>query len=129
MHGDDAEVQVVDVMHRGVVVCERDVPALAAARMMAAHRIHSVVVISRDGLPRLVTDTEIAVAFYAGTLEDQSVDEIARPAALVRLSDTLDYVLERMHESKTTHAVVVERSFRPVGIISVLDLAEARTAA
>jgi CBS domain-containing protein len=129
MRSDDAEMQVVDVMHRGVVACDRDMPALAAARMMAAHRIHSVVVISCDGVPRLVTDAEIATAFYAGTLEDQSVDEIARPAAFVRLSDTLDFALERMHEGKTTHAVVVERTFRPVGIISVLDLAEARTAA
>jgi len=122
-------MQVVEVMHRGVIACERDVPALAATRMMAAHRIHSVVVISRDGLPRLVTDAEIAVAFYAGTLQDQSVDEIARPAALVRLSDTVDFVLDRMHENKTTHVVVVGRSFRPVGMVSVLDLAEARSAA
>jgi CBS domain-containing protein len=122
-------MQVVEVMHRGVIACERDVPALAATRMMAAHRIHSVVVISRDGLPRLVTDAEIAVAFYAGTLQDQSVDEIARPAALVRLSDTVDFVLDQMHENKTTHVVVVGRSFRPVGMVSVLDLAEARSAA
>jgi CBS domain-containing protein len=112
-------------MHRGVVVCKADVTASAAAQMMAAHRIHSVVVMSPAGVPRVVTDAEIAAALYAGTLETISADEIARPAALVRLPDTLAYALERMHECTATHAVVVDRSFRPVGIVSVLDLAEA----
>lgn len=116
---------VSDIMHRGVVVCESDLPASTAARMMAAHRIHSVVVMSPAGVPRVVTDVEIAAGLYAGTLETTTAEEIARPAALVRVPDTLAFALERMHECEATHAVVVERSFRPVGVISVLDLVEA----
>ena len=50
---------VSDIMHRGVVVCESDLPASTAARMMAAHRIHSVVVMSPAGVPRVVTDVEM----------------------------------------------------------------------
>jgi CBS domain-containing protein len=123
---------VSDVMHRGVVVCESGLPAGTAARMMAAHRIHSVVVVPPAGEPRVVTDVEIAAVSYAGMVETTNAEEIARPAALVRRRDSLAYALERMHECKTTHAVVVERSLRPVGVISVLDLVEAmleRTAA
>lgn len=116
---------VSDIMHRGVVVCESDLPASTAARMMAAHRIHSVVVMSPAGVPRVVTDVEVAASLYAGTLETTTTEEIARPAALVRVPDTLAFALERMHECEATHAVVVERSFRPVGVISVLDLVEA----
>lgn len=116
---------VSDIMHRGVVVCESDLPASTAARMMAAHRIHSVVVMSPAGVPRVVTDVEVAASLYAGTLETTTAEEIARPAALVRVPDTLAFALERMHECEATHAVVVERSFRPVGVISVLDLVEA----
>lgn len=93
--------------------------------MMAAHRIHSVVVMSPAGVPRVVTDVEVAASLYAGTLETTTAEEIARPAALVRVPDTLAFALERMHECEATHAVVVERSFRPVGVISVLDLVEA----
>ena len=117
---------VVDVMHRGTVVCGWNTSAATAARMMTAHRIHSVVVTGPTGVVAgVVTDAEIADALYAGALESRRVEEIARPAALVRLPDTLAYALERMHECDATHAVAVDRSFRPVGIMSVLDLVEA----
>jgi CBS domain-containing protein len=117
--------RVVDVVHRGTVVCEGSASVATAARMMAAHRIHSVAVTGPAGVIGVVTDAEIADALYAGALDSRRVEEIARPAALVRLPDTLAYALERMHECNTTHAVAVDRSFRPLGIVSVLDLVEA----
>lgn len=115
---------VLDVMHRGVVTCGAELPARKVAMMMTAHRIHAVVVTAAAGLPRLVTDREVAWALYSGTLDAVTADDIATPAALVSLSDSVEDALARMHERASTHAVAVDRSFRPLGVVSVLDLVE-----
>jgi CBS domain-containing protein len=43
-----------------------------------------------------------------------------------RLSDSVNEALARIHERGSTHAITVDRAFRPVGVVSVLDLIEAR---
>jgi predicted transcriptional regulator len=126
MHSTHRSVSVGDVMHRGVVSCRHDTPARKVAMMMTAHRIHAVVVTGHAGLPELVTDAQIAAALYSGTLETALADDISTTAPLLRLSDSLDEALARMHEQASTHAVAVDRAFRPVGVVSVLDLVEAR---
>lgn len=122
-HG--AVTRVSDVMHRGVVTCGASATCSAVARTMAAHRIHSVVVTRVDTIPRIVTDADLVEALHAGTFERSTADDIARESALVRLSDSLDYVIERMHSQKTTHAIVIGQSPRPIGVVSVLDVATA----
>jgi CBS domain-containing protein len=111
-------------MHRGVISCVAETSALAAARIMAAHRIHCVVVVGADRVPRLVTDADIAAAIYDEQLETLSADELSRPSPLLRPDDTLAFALERMHESGITHAIVVGPSFRLPGMVSVLDVVE-----
>jgi CBS domain-containing protein len=115
---------VVDVMHRGVVSCRADSQALTAARAMAAHRIHCVVVEGEDGMPRLVTDLDVAAAMYDEQLETLTCRELSRPAPLLRQDDTLAFALERLHELGTSHAVVVGPSLELLGVVSVLDLVE-----
>jgi CBS domain-containing protein len=87
------------------------------------------VVTSRADLPRLVTDREIAQALYSDMLDTARADDIATPAPLVAVSASIDDALARMHEGASTHAVAVDRSFRPVGVVSVLDVVEAQTEA
>lgn len=93
--------------------------------MMAAHRIHSVVVTMTGDPPRLVTDCEVGAAFYAGAIDSRTADELARAAPLLRPSDSVAFALERMHECCSTHAVVVGRSLASLGVVSVLDIVEA----
>jgi CBS domain-containing protein len=126
MRRDRGSLSVGMVMHRGVVCCDRDTPARKVALMMTAHRIHAVVVTGSGDLPRLVTDAEIASALYSDALETARADDISTSAPLLRLSDTVDDALARMHERASTHAVAVDRAFRPVGVLSVLDLVDAR---
>jgi CBS domain-containing protein len=121
---DRAHDLVADAMHRGLITCAPDSSGFSVARTMAAHRIHSVVVKMPDGLPRLVTDAEIVAALYDGRLETCTAEELSRPSALVRPEDTLGFALERMHEQRTGHAVVIGRSSRLLGVVSVLDLVE-----
>jgi CBS domain-containing protein len=114
------------VMHRGVITCSPDWSGLVVARIMAAHRIHSIVVISPGAPPKIVTDAEIARALYDGTLAASSANEIAKSAGILLRDDTLSHATRCMHEHEATHAVVVDsrRSQRPVGVLSVLDIIE-----
>lgn len=74
--------------------------------------------------PEIVTDLEIAEAVYTGNLETSTAGELARPAPVLRPSDSVGSALARMHESNATHAVVVGPSRRLVGVLSVLDVVE-----
>lgn len=121
---DRNHARVADVMHRGVISCPAGSPAVAVARAMAAHRIHCVVVRPVDGVPRMVTDVDVAAAIYDQQLEELSAEELSRPSPLLRPEDTLAFALERMHEDHTSHALVVSQSLRLLGVISVLDLVE-----
>lgn len=117
--------QVGEVMHRGVVSCRADSLAITAARAMAAHRIHCVVVQGEDGTaPRLVTDLDLADAMYDDDLETLTCEDLARPAPLLRLEDSLAFALARMHEHGKSHAVVVGPLLRLLGVVSTLDLVE-----
>jgi predicted transcriptional regulator len=117
--------EVRNVMHRGVITCSPDLPGPKVAQMMAAHRIHSVVVQAPGLTPRVITDADLIEAVHAGTLEASSAGELARHCPLVRPSDSLEDAVSEMHRCSTTHAVVVREPLRPVGVVSWLDLAEA----
>jgi CBS domain-containing protein len=121
-----ATTRVGALMHRGVITCSPDCSGLVIARIMAAHRIHSIVVIPPGAPPRIVTDAEIARALYDGTLATSSAAKIAKSAVILVRGDTLSHAARCMHEHETTHAVVVDsrRSRRAVGILSVLDIVE-----
>ena len=121
----EERIDVGDVMHRGVVSCDPRASGLAVARTMAAHRVHSVVVKEPGALPDVVTDVEVGAAVYGGVLEESTAAELARPAPLLRASDSLAFALERMHERRSTHAVVIDRSVQPLGVVSILDVVEA----
>jgi CBS domain-containing protein len=118
------EHRIVEAMHRGVIACAPEANGLSVARVMAAHRIHSVVVKSDDGRPHIVTDTELAAAIYAGRIQTCTAAEIARPAPVLRLSDSIAFALHSMDRAESTHAVVVGHAGRALGVVSILDLVE-----
>ena len=118
-------LSVGDVMHRGVITCRPETRALAVVRMMAAHRVHSAVVSDREREPRLVDDGDIARALRSPSFDTLTAAGLAQRAALVKRPDSLSSALRRMREAGSTHAVVVDRSNTPVGVVSILDVAEA----
>ena len=112
-------------MHRGVITCSPGSSGVTVARIMAAHHIHSVVV-PGSGSFCIITDADLAAALHDGVLSTTTATEIAKVSLVVVPSDALQGAAERMHEHGTTHAVVVEpRSGELIGILSVLDIANA----
>src|SRR5262245_49799069 len=118
---------VEDAMHRGVITCRADTSALAVARIMAAHRIHSVLVVDDEGTcTGVVADSELGYALLSGAPASVRASEIAAAPVVVDRADTLTHALELMHDRAKTHVVVSQPStHRPIGVLSILDIAEA----
>jgi CBS domain-containing protein len=118
-------------MHVGLVHCAASTPLLSVARIMAAHRIHAVVVEGEIGEDRLavVSDLDLATALASGDADKLTAATAATtPLVTVSAADNLSYAAKLMARARATHALVVDRKGSPVGILSTLDLAEALVA-
>ena len=125
-------MRVADVMHEGVFTCSLHAPLSTVARIMAAHRVHAVVVWnepSRNEPPQLwgvVSDLDlIKIAGVEDTSERTAGASAATPALMVARDETLARAAQLMTEHDVSHLVVIDRhTTKPVGVISTLDLAE-----
>lgn len=121
------ELTVTDAMHRGVVACDAETTLSKVAQMMVGHRIHCVVVNSRDEqgpLPwGVVSDLDLVAAVANEQDEETAAGRIAAtPAVTVGVREPLRRAAQLMTEHGVTHLVVVAGE-RPVGVVSTLDLA------
>ena len=117
------------VMHEGVLTCGRDESLATVARLMAAHRVHSIVVTDvpsqAPSLWGVVSDLDLVAAASVRDLEEQVAGAAAAtPALMIAPDDTLQRAAQLMVEHALAHLVVVEGG-RPVGVISTLDVADA----
>jgi CBS domain-containing protein len=120
-------IRVRDAMHDGVVTCGRDESLATVARIMAEHRIHSVVVTdaaeSAPSLWGVVSDLDLVAAGTVRSLEQQTAGvAAATPVLTIRPDDRLQRAMQLMVEHALTHLVVVDAD-RPVGMLSTLDIA------
>jgi predicted transcriptional regulator len=121
------EIRVGEVMHAGVVTCPPDASLEHVAELMAAYRIHCVVVEEADNAPwGIVADLDLAAMFAAGELEGKSAGKSAvTPLLMVSPDETLRRAAQLMAEHGSAHLVVTDPiSLEPVGVLSTLDLAE-----
>jgi CBS domain-containing protein len=118
--------KVGDVMHRGAVTCRDDAPAIVAARVMAAHRIHCVLLTNHEGnCVSVVSDADLAAGAERGLLDAATAREIGRPPVFVEREASARDALALMHRHATTHLVVAAPgSSRPLGVVSVLDVVD-----
>ena len=125
-----AGMTVADAMHRGVVTLSPLADLREVAAALAAHRIHSVVIIDEgppgaddDRLWGIVSDIDLMrgigspVRLDAGNLAALDVVTVAP-------GDDLGRAAQLMAEHDVTHLVVMDGG-RPVGVVSTLDVARA----
>jgi CBS domain-containing protein len=119
-------VTISSAMHRGVVTCRPETPLTKVAQMMAAHRIHSVVVWSEaqetdeEGtLWGVVSDLDLARAIATGELGSTARAVTSTPVVTVALDESIRRAAELMVGHAVAHLVVVGRG-RPVGVTSTL---------
>ena len=124
-----ARTTVGSVMHSGVVTCPPDATLRTVAGILAANRIHAVVVVSPDeAAPRaVVTDRDVVFGHARGDLDRLTARDAASvPTITVRADLDLRHASEAMSRHGTTHIVVTAPGDgRPIGILSSLDIANA----
>lgn len=125
-------VTVENLMHRGIVHCPPETPLKIVARMMAANKIHSVVVFGDPGnyndehAWRIVSDVDLVGLALSDLTSLTAADAATGEILTVVPGDPMTHAARVMADNRTSHLVVVdEESAQPVGILSSLDIASA----
>jgi CBS domain-containing protein len=124
----DPQATVGEVMHAGVITCPPDATLRTVAALLAAHRIHAVVVASTNEMARaVVTDRDVIYCHSRGELDRVTAQKAAtEPTVTVRPDADLRHAAELMARFGTSHVVVTEVGGGvPIGILSSLDIAGA----
>ena len=116
-------VLVADAMRRRLIAVRADEPLHAVARLMAAERVHAVLVDPQVRPARVVTATD--VARRAADADAVTAGEAAGPpAATVSADRSLAEAAALMGDREIAHLVVLDpASGQAVGMLSTLDVA------
>lgn len=116
---------VADVMSTDVVTVRPRTTIAEVARLMREHDIGPVVVVDGESVFGVVTDRDIAVRAVADgedPLTTPVSDVASTPVTTLSADDTLDDAAEAMRAGAVRRVVITEGS-RPIGILSLGDLA------
>lgn len=124
--GSLADTRVSDAMRHGVLTCQPETTLRVIARMMAEHRIHSVVVTNLDGVSEsawgIVSDIDVLRSVPEDVDRRTAKDVAGTELLTVEPDESLERAAQMMAEHEVTHLVVVSGE-RPVGVLSSLDIA------
>ena len=117
---------VGDAMRPWVLSCDPATPLVTVAQRMAAEHVHAIIVLADHGDRRpyaVLTDRDLLRV--ADRFDELTAGEIATEVVLMaRPAEPLAEAAHRMADHDATHAVVVDdRTGRPVGVLSTLDIA------
>jgi CBS domain-containing protein len=119
---------VRDVMTPNPIMLLESATVQSAALAMREADVGDVVVMNGDAVSGILTDRDIVVRFVADGDDpaEVSIGEICSPVVThVQTDDPVDQAIELMRENAIRRLVVMNRD-RPVGIVSLGDLALAR---
>jgi CBS domain-containing protein len=122
--------KVREVMTENPVVLPKDASIVEAARLMRDHGIGDVIVVDGERAEGIVTDRDIVIRAVAeGTApgEVRMQDVLSGELAAVTPDDPVERAIAVLREKAIRRMPVVE-SGRPVGVVSIGDLAVQRDA-
>ena len=119
---------VGEVMHKGILSCDRDASLLEVAQTMVEKRVHCVVVESGSGdagpLWGVVSGLDLVAAASVRGLDEQTAGgSAASPVVTISAGETLERAAQLMTEHGTAHIIVIDDARLPVGVLSTLDVA------
>src|SRR6266542_1138229 len=112
---------VSDVMHPQVLTCPVDAPLRLVAATMAAEHVHCIVVEGTEGDRRdwgVISDLDLVAAGNAELDEGTAGGSAASEFITVTPEEKLIRAAQIMVEHDSAHLVVVDKSDRPVGVLS-----------
>jgi CBS domain-containing protein len=121
-------MRVADVMTRNPVVCRLDTPLSAAATIMRDRDIGDLLVEEDGRLVGIVTDRDIVVRGLAEGRNPEivTVGDIATgPVESVETEADVNEAARRMEQNAIRRLAVIDATGRPVGIVTLGDLAAA----
>ena len=122
--------RVADAMHWGLIRCTPETSLRAVAALMAAERVHCVVVtenpLAARSLWGVVSDLDLVAAATVRPLDGQRAGGTAmRPAVTTVPHETLEAAARRMTEHGVSHLVVIDIvAQQPLGVLSTLDVVD-----
>jgi CBS domain-containing protein len=125
-----AKPRVADAMHWGLIHCAPETSLRAVAALMAAERVHCVVVTERSIAARslwgVVSDLDLVAAATVRPLDAQRAGGTAmRPAVTTVPHETLEAAARRMTDHGVSHLVVIDVvEQQPLGVLSTLDVVD-----
>jgi CBS domain-containing protein len=129
MKEDPMAQQVREVMTRDPVAVPPQTPLVEVARRMRDENIGDVLVIEDDHLRGVVTDRDLVVRGLAegADISSKPVQEVCSTETVtVSPDDDVDRAIQLMRERAIRRLPVVEEGDRPVGVVSLGDLAVER---
>jgi CBS domain-containing protein len=117
--------KIREVMSTRLVTLDRKASAAEAARLMREEDVGDVLVLSGGKLCGIVTDRDIVVRCVAegSDVEECTVDQIcSEELETLSPGDPIDHAVDLMKRKAVRRVPIVE-SGRPVGIVSLGDLA------
>ncbi len=119
--------KIKDVMTRSPVMLPGGMSIVEAARRMRDENIGDVIVVDGDHIVGIVTDRDLVVRVLANGHDPRqtTVEGVcSRELTTVMPEDDFDTAVKLMREKSIRRLPVVEKAGRPVGIVSLGDLAE-----
>jgi CBS domain-containing protein len=118
--------RVADVMKRDLVVVAPDTSMADAATRMRDNDIGDVLVADADRLRGIITDRDLVIRGVADRRSpDDPISELCSTEDLARVAedDDLEYAVGLMRRRSVRRLPVVDADERPIGIVSLGDLA------
>ena len=119
-----SQATVGDVMHRGVIICAPDAPLTTVAATMAAHAVHTAVLLGprRDGA-LVITDLDVIRATLGNRFEAIAAEVVRGPLLCVAANEPLEQAISLMATRDESHLLVSDpRGDWPAGVLSSLDV-------
>jgi CBS domain-containing protein len=124
-----ATARVADVMHAPPCSCGPEASLASAARLMADHRIHAVIVAGFGESPErpwgVVSALDVAGAAARRSDVPTAADAAATEFLTISPDAPVSEAARLMAEHGVNHLVVADHEDEPLGVISTLDIARA----
>ncbi len=125
------ERRVEEIMHRGVLSCQRETPIQDVARQMAEQDVSALVVVDGKGnMVGLISRTDLVNArlyeqYWKHWRGLTAGHIMVTDVVSVHTNDSLQHASKLMMERKIHRVVVVEdaeEGVKPIGVLSITDL-------
>ncbi len=120
---------VQDKMTTNLITLERDAPVIEAARRMRDSAIGDVLVTEKGRLVGIATDRDLVVRCLATGGDPEKTDlgsVCSEQLATLNVDDEIPRAVQLMEERAVRRLPVIDAEGRPVGIVSIGDLAQDR---